>query len=518
MNNNSGETLLHRVADSMFWNTTLLPAITLLNFAASVLIRRAFGLESGVYDILLGITNTLLVYSSLGIPLSLPKLLPELEEAAGPGAAAAFARRATLLRMTLLGIVLILLNAMAARVGTTFRLGEDGTFLLQAATVLALGRAAVDLSNRALQGALAHREANTILALQAVAVLALIAVLLWSGGSIGTLILGMGAIGLATAWFGSRTASRALAAAGRKQSPKAHRQSGEFSPGLLTRRFWRFVLLLYFTSLSGYFAHPSFASTALGTVSGGVRAVALFNIGYQIPQTIAVLLLASFQGLYTPMFARLLLRPDDLRTAYQEACKVHALLLIPAAAGLLVMLDAYIPLIYGQEFAPAVPVARILTAALFVESFLGLSGILLVTAELARPVLLAQILIVLGAGPFVIAAGSDNLVLTAAIFRVGPLLASVVKHVVAKQRFVIRIPWAFIARSSLPSLTMVVVLISVRPNGGTSWLEAVLLTMLGVATVLVGMRVFRVLGPRELDLVRRTQLPGSALILRFFGQ
>ena len=121
-------------------------------------------------------------------------------------------------------------------------------------------------------------------------------------------------------------------------------------------------------------------------------AVALFNVGYQIPQTIAVLLLSSFQGLYTPMFARLLLRPDDLRTAYQEACKVHALLLIPAAAGLLVMLDAYIPLIYGQEFAPAVPVARILTAALFVESFLGLSGILLVTAELARPVLLAQIL------------------------------------------------------------------------------------------------------------------------------
>ena len=134
---------------------------------------------------------------------------------------------------------------------------------------------------------------------------------------------------------------------------KAHRQSGEFSPGLLTRRFWRFVLFLYFTSLTGYFARPGFASTALGAVSGGVGAVALFNVGYQIPQTIAVLLLSSFQGLYTPMFARLLLRPDDLRTAYQEACKVHALLLIPAAAGLLVMLDAYIPLIYGQEFCSA---------------------------------------------------------------------------------------------------------------------------------------------------------------------
>ena len=67
------------------------------------------------------------------------------------------------------------------------------------------------------------------------------------------------------------------------------------SPGLLTRRFCRSL----FTSLTGYFARPGFASTALGAVSGGVGAVALFNAA--IRQTIAVR--ASFQGLYTPISA-----------------------------------------------------------------------------------------------------------------------------------------------------------------------------------------------------------------------
>ena len=102
MSSDSGEKLLHRVADSMFWNATLLPIITLLNLAASILIRRTFGLESGVYDILIGITTTLLAYSSLGISQSLPKLLPDLDAAAGPRAAAALARRAGLRRMALL--------------------------------------------------------------------------------------------------------------------------------------------------------------------------------------------------------------------------------------------------------------------------------------------------------------------------------------------------------------------------------------------------------------------------------
>ena len=299
------------------------------------------------------------------------------------------------------------------RIAAAFQFGEHGTFLFQAVTVLALGRAVLDLANRTLQGALAHRTANLFLVLQAGAVLTLIVVLLSTGGGIGAIVLGMGMIALVTAGFGSRTAIGVVGADHGEPSPRAKRQSGEFSPGLPASRFWHFVLFLYLISISNYFAQPGFASPVLAVVSDGVQAVALFNTGYQIPHMIAVLLLASFQGLYVPMFTRLLATPDNLRTAYREVSKVQAALLIPAAAGLLVMLGDYIPLIYGQAFGPAVPVARILTVALFVEAFLSLGGILLTSAELARPVLLAQTLIVLGAGPFVLAARTGDLVLTA---------------------------------------------------------------------------------------------------------
>ena len=126
--------------------------------------------------------------------------------------------------------------------------------------------------------------------------LTLIVVLVSTGGGIGAIVLGMGMIALVTAGFGSRTAIGVVGADHGEPSPRAKRQSGEFSPGLPASRFWHFVLFLYLISISSYFAGPGFASPVLAVVSDGVQAVALFNTGYQIPHMIAVLLLASFQG------------------------------------------------------------------------------------------------------------------------------------------------------------------------------------------------------------------------------
>jgi hypothetical protein len=65
---------------------------------------------------------------------------------------------------------------------------------------------------------------------------------------------------------------------------------------------------------------------------------------------------------------------------------------------------------------------------------------------------------------------------------------------------------------------MVAILIPARPTGGAGWLEALLLTALGAVIVLIGMRVFRVLGPRELDLLERSQIPVGARLVRLLGQ
>ena len=47
---------------------------------------------------------------------------------------------------------------------------------------------------------------------------------------------------------------------------------------------------------------------------------------------------------------------------------------------------------------------------------------------------------------------------------------------------------------------------------GTSWVGALGLTALGVLIVAAGTRLFGVLGPREIDLLRRTGVPGARLI------
>ena len=54
----------------------------------SVLVRRSFGLESGYYDVALGIANSILFYSSLGLSGSLPRFVPELQLTGGTRAAA----------------------------------------------------------------------------------------------------------------------------------------------------------------------------------------------------------------------------------------------------------------------------------------------------------------------------------------------------------------------------------------------------------------------------------------------
>ena len=71
--------LLRTVSRSVFWNATLLPIATLASLMVSILIRRNFGLQSGVYDVLLGVANTLMFFSGLGLATTLPKFLPELQ-------------------------------------------------------------------------------------------------------------------------------------------------------------------------------------------------------------------------------------------------------------------------------------------------------------------------------------------------------------------------------------------------------------------------------------------------------
>ena len=60
-------------------------------------------------------------------------------------------------------------------------------------------------------------------------------------------------------------------------------------------------------------------------------------------------------------------------------------------------------------------------------------------------------------------------------------------------------------------------LVLVRAMWPTSLIEAVTVTILGVVFVAVGLRLFRVLGPAELELLEQASIPGKRLLIRWLS-
>jgi hypothetical protein len=96
----------------------------------------------------------------------------------------------------------------------------------------------------------------------------------------------------------------------------------------------------------------------------------------------------------------------------------------------------------------------------------------------------------------------------------GSRVASVlIGYAVARREYGVRFPWAFAARVTLVSAVMAAVLAAIREVWPTSPVEAAVLTAAGVIIVALGLRTFRVLGPNELDVIRRASVPGKHLLV-----
>lgn len=103
-----------------------------------------------------------------------------------------------------------------------------------------------------------------------------------------------------------------------------------------------------------FFLQRSWGSAAVGLFSVGVT---LANLAAQGPTLLTAAILPHFaQG-----FGQAAIK--DMRPAYAAATRVMAFLVFPAAFGMAAILPAALPLIYGREFAEAVPAAMVLVVA-----------------------------------------------------------------------------------------------------------------------------------------------------------
>ncbi len=159
-----GAGLLHQVSRAIFWNTALLPLVTVSGILLSVLVRRSFGLESGYYDAALGIANSILFYTSLGLSGSLPKFIPELQLTAGRHAAMQLIARLGSIRLAVVAAVVLVLNLWAEPLARMLDLGSNGPAYLRLLSALLIGRAALDFAYRALDSVFQQVSVNIALA------------------------------------------------------------------------------------------------------------------------------------------------------------------------------------------------------------------------------------------------------------------------------------------------------------------------------------------------------------------
>ena len=164
-----------------FWNVLLLPALAILNLAFAVILRRSFGLYSGVYDILLGVLVTLLLWSTFGIPSSLTKFLPELDSTWSRAGIALFLRRVILVRFALLVALLVPLNLFSEWIAEVLSLGADGPVLLRLLSALVVVRAGLELIAKILNSYFAQLWTNLILLGQSLLDFLLVGAILLAG-------------------------------------------------------------------------------------------------------------------------------------------------------------------------------------------------------------------------------------------------------------------------------------------------------------------------------------------------
>lgn len=508
--------LARQFSRAAFWNTLLLPVIAALNLAFAILIRRWFGLFSGVYDVLVGVMAALQQYSSVGIPAGLSKFLPEVDASSGPAGVRRFLRQAVTIRVLLLGLLLIPLNVFAVPISRSFGLGVDGPTYLGVLSGLAFGRVVVNLTLKTLQAFFAQFWANLLTVMQGALDLLLVGVVLLLGyemdGLLGALLISS----LVTAICGTGVATwllrRPVVVDRPDDEPRfSGRELWLEGQGI---RFFRFSGFTYVFGLTDFFTGIGFAAPVLAIVLAPEQ-VALFATAFKLTHATVALVVASFRGLYQPLFARLRIRgdPEQLRQAFVAVSKAQLVVLLPAGAGLLVMSGDYVPLLFGPEFQPAVAIAWVLVPLMYAATVFNLPGIILMVGEQYRALVWTQAIGIVAAPVFVVAAASNGLVAAAMVLGGSSLARALGAYVLCRRAYGVRFPWVFAVRIGMVSLVMATALAATRAIWATSLFEAVTLTLAGAIVYGVGLRLVGALGPEEIDLLKRSELPGHSWVV-----
>jgi peptidoglycan biosynthesis protein MviN/MurJ (putative lipid II flippase) len=232
--------------------------------------------------------------------------------------------------------------------------------------------------------------------------------------------------------------------------------------------------MMYLMNLSTLLYDQSFVVLIVGLIVADTTRrrleVVLIGLAFKFVRQLLQALVVPLTGVQTPLFSRLYAenRMEGLRTAYSSLTRFLILVLLPAGAGLVIMAQPILVLIYVQSGADAVlaparlpeavAACAILTVGLFGESMVSVALNVLMVHEDYPAVLVARAfalvsvpLIVLLEPPL----GAVGLAIAVATAALGSRLIALAFGL---RRLGLQFPAAFLGKVALATLTFVVVI------------------------------------------------------------
>jgi PST family polysaccharide transporter len=244
----------------------------------------------------------------------------------------------------------------------------------------------------------------------------------------------------------------------------------------------------------------------------GVKALGYYTVGYRILLYAIELLTATISAVALPAFARLQDDRPAMRRAFYRATRLSAAIAVPCFAGMAVLADRIVPLAFGAQWQPSVPVMQVLAMVGILQSVTYFDRSALIAAGATRREFVLTLVATVG-----------NVVAFAVAVRFG-IVAVALSFLIRNYAFwPIRIralvdvlglsPATYLRQYVAPvlsSLAMVVTVAWAASRLGTDWLDVLLLVGLGAAVYATAAAVFSRSLVRELAAMATHLVPALA--------
>ena len=199
-----------------------------------------------------------------------------------------------------------------------------------------------------------------------------------------------------------------------------------------------------------------------------VTAVGYYALALKVLQTIGLITMNPLQAIMMPVLARLTLQRDKFVNQYSALVTASMATSLPALAGIGVVASTLFPLAFGEHWAGAVPVLRVMCFACFTMPLWNFTGQAL--SALGQPQYFARLALtqlVLAAVSFTIAANFGLVAVAAASVGVSALMVPLHLGVLQRSVGLILTPLLVnAAKIALGGIVMVVVMMLTRDVTG----------------------------------------------------